>query len=61
MKHVSIIGIGIGADTVTQEGFAAIQNADALIGAQRMVDAFASIQKPCDAEYLPGSVAGVVV
>lgn len=60
MKHVSIIGIGMSADTVTQEGFAAIQNADALIGAQRMVDAFASIQKPCYTEYLPGCVAGVV-
>ena len=60
MRKVSIIGIGMNADTITQEGFRAIQNADALIGAQRMLDAFASLQKPCYTEYLPGSVLGVI-
>lgn len=60
MRKVSIIGMGMNADTVTQEGFQAIQNADALIGAQRMLDAFATLNKPCYAEYLPGSVLGVI-
>lgn len=60
MKHVSIIGMGMSADTVTQESLRAIQNADALVGAPRMLDAFASLQMPCYAEYLPGSVLGVI-
>ncbi len=61
MKYVSIIGMGMSADTITQEGLRAIQNADALVGAQRMLDAFASLQMPCYAEYLPDSVLGVIV
>ncbi len=61
MKYVSIIGMGMSTDTITQEGLRAIQNADALVGAQRMLDAFASLQMPCYAEYLPDSVLGVIV
>lgn len=60
MKHVSIVGIGMGTDTVTQAGLRAIQNAEALVGAQRMLDAFAALQKPAYAEYIPNRVSGVI-
>lgn len=60
MKHISIVGIGMGTDTVTQAGMQAIQNADALIGAQRMLDAFSILPKPSHAEYAPGRVADLI-
>ena len=60
MKHVSIIGIGMNADTVTQTGWKAIQSADVLIGAARVLGLFALQPKPRIAEYLPERVAGVI-
>ncbi|MEL7607987.1 MAG: precorrin-6y C5,15-methyltransferase (decarboxylating) subunit CbiE [Bacillota bacterium] len=60
MKHVSIVGIGMGAETVTREGYRAIEKADALVGASRMLEPFVPLQKQAYGEYLPDRVADVV-
>ena len=60
MKTVWIIGIGMGPDTVTAEGLRAIEQADMLIGAKRMVAGYAHLGKPSTAEYAPGRVAEIV-
>lgn len=60
MKHISIVGIGMGTDTSTQAGLQAVQDAEALVGAQRMLDAFAALQKPAYAEYIPNRVSDVI-
>ncbi len=60
MKHVTIVGIGMSIDTVTQDGLRAIQCADVLVGAQRMLDAFAALQKMVYAEYAPNRVADTI-
>ena len=38
MKKVTIVGIGVGKDTVTPEALTAIREADVLLGAQRVLD-----------------------
>lgn len=60
MKTVSIIGIGMSADTVTQEGMTAIRNAQVLLGARRMVENFASLGKVCYPEYAPERVKSII-
>lgn len=60
MKTVWIIGIGMSPDTVTAEGLHAIQNADMLLGAKRMLDGFSHLGKPTMEEYAPQQAAQVV-
>lgn len=60
MKHVSIVGVGMNAETVTQTGWKAIQSADVLMGSARMLELFVSQQKPQISEYLPERVAGAI-
>lgn len=60
MKRISIVGVGMSAATVTREGYEAIQQADVLVGAKRMLAMFAYLGKPvCDA-YLPDDVAAAI-
>ena len=56
MKSVAIIGIGMGADTVTGEGLRAIEQAEVLLGAPRMLSAFSRFDKPSYAVYEPEKV-----
>lgn len=60
MKHISIVGAGMGADTVTREGYTAIKQADALIGSKRLLAEFASLGKPSYAAFLPDEVAALL-
>lgn len=57
MKTVWIIGAGMGPDTVTQEGLRAIQGADVLLGAKRMLAGFSYLGKPSIEQYIPQQVA----
>lgn len=60
MKKVTVVGVGMGPDTITQEGLRAVRQADALIGAPRLLSLFAGGGKPAFAEYLPEPVAKAV-
>ena len=51
MKTVTIVGAGMGPDTVTQEGLRAIERADALFGAPRMLADYAYLNKRAEAVY----------
>lgn len=51
-KKIFIVGTGMdGALTLTREGENAVKNADLLIGAERMMKPFESLNKPCLCEY----------
>lgn len=50
-RKVTLVGIGMGQDTLTQEAISVIQKADIIIGAKRMVDALASFQKESFISY----------
>lgn len=60
MKKVTIIGIGMGADTVTGEGLRAIEQAEVLFGAPRMLAAFPNADRPAYPVYEPGRVKEMV-
>lgn len=60
MKTIFLIGVGMNRDTLTQEGFAAIQAAEALLGAPRLIELYSSLGKPAFAEYLPAGVLRVL-
>lgn len=51
MKTVTIVGTGMGPDTVTQEGLRAIERADVLFGAPRMLADYAYLGKRSEAVY----------
>ncbi len=57
MKKVTIVGLGMSADTLTTEGLRAVQKADILIGAPRLIAQFRALGKPSLAEYAPEKVA----
>lgn len=60
MKTVAIIGVGMNRDTLTQEGFAAIQTADLLLGAPRLIEMFFDLGKLAFPEYMPDGVQSVL-
>ena len=60
MKQVTIVGLGMSADTLTAEGLRAVEQADVLIGASRLIAQFERLGKPSFAEYTPEKVACVV-
>ena len=51
MKQVTIVSAGLGADTLTAEGRRAIERADVLFGAPRLLDAFTGSGKRCEPFY----------
>ena len=51
MKTVTIVGAGMGPDTVTQEGLRAIEGADVLFGAPRMLADYAYLHKRAETVY----------
>ncbi len=60
MKSVAIIGVGMGADTVTGEGLHAIEQAEVLLGAPRMLSAFSRLDKPSYAVYEPEKIRALL-
>jgi precorrin-6Y C5,15-methyltransferase (decarboxylating) len=60
MKQIALVGIGMSAATTTMEAQAAIHEADMLLGAKRMVDAFAGLGKRSRAVYQPDEVAATI-
>ncbi|HWR23797.1 MAG TPA: precorrin-6y C5,15-methyltransferase (decarboxylating) subunit CbiE [Feifaniaceae bacterium] len=60
MKRVAIIGVGMGADTVTGEGLNAIEQAEVLLGAPRMLSEFSRFEKPSYAVYEPEKVRALL-
>ena len=65
MKKVTIVGIGIGKDTLTLEALEAIKNAEVLLGAQRMLDIALSLNKEglirVYPHYLPKDTADTIM
>ncbi|MGN1087443.1 MAG: precorrin-6y C5,15-methyltransferase (decarboxylating) subunit CbiE, partial [Porcipelethomonas sp.] len=60
-KKIYIVGTGMDGDlTLTREGEEAIRNADLLIGAERMLKPFESIEKPCLCEYKSEIIADCI-
>lgn len=53
MKKLKVVGMGMGAQTVTVAGMEAIRNADILMGAPRMVAEFADLHKKTASAYTP--------
>ncbi|MEZ4509770.1 MAG: SAM-dependent methyltransferase [Eubacteriales bacterium] len=60
MKTITIIGVGMSLDTATQEGYAAIRDAEVFLGAPRLLALFSSFEKPAFPAYLPDGVLRVL-
>ncbi len=60
MKRVAVIGVGLGADTLTPEACDWIRRAEVLIGAPRMLGMFRDAGKPSYPGYLPADVSAVI-
>lgn len=57
-KRINIIGIGMdGTETLTKKALQAIENAQILIGAQRMLDCFLKLGKPVFCSYKSKEIA----
>jgi len=57
MKSVAVVGAGLNAATLTGQGRQAIEQAEALLGAARLLEAYAGLRKPSYPEYAPEQVA----
>ncbi len=57
MKHIAIIGTGMGASTVSVEGMRAIRGAQVLVGAKRMCETFDEGEQEVWCEYEARAVA----
>ncbi len=55
-RKLSLVGIGMGGDTMTQAARKAIDSADVIIGADRMVDEAGANGKPVYREYLSDKI-----
>ena len=56
MKKLTIIGIGMSRETVTRQAMAAAEEADILMGAERMLEAFSYLGKSTAVAYTPEQV-----
>jgi precorrin-6Y C5,15-methyltransferase (decarboxylating) len=57
MKQAAIVGLGMNAATLTGEGRQAVEEAEVLLGAARLLEVFAPLGKPAVAEHRPQAVA----
>lgn len=55
-RKVTLLGVGMGHGTLTQEAILALQQADIIIGAKRVVDAVASFGKESYIAYKPQEI-----
>ncbi len=60
MKTVTIVGAGMGPDTVTAEGLRAVEGADVLFGAPRMLADYAYLNKRAEPVYTADRIAPVL-
>lgn len=60
MKTVKIVGTGMGPGTLTREGMRAVEEAQVLLGAPRMLAFFRELGKPSVEAYAPGPVAEAI-
>ncbi|MBQ5310609.1 MAG: bifunctional cobalt-precorrin-7 (C(5))-methyltransferase/cobalt-precorrin-6B (C(15))-methyltransferase, partial [Oscillospiraceae bacterium] len=61
MKTTYIIGMGMGGTTLTRDAAKAVEDADILIGAKRMLDmAELAEHKEKICEYSPDKIAGII-
>lgn len=58
MKYVDIIGVGMGADTLTAEAACALAQADLWLGAGSVLAQFAPADKPWQSGYTPAGGGG---
>lgn len=62
MKKVYIIGIGMnGQETLTQQAETAIESANCLIGAKRMLEPFAALGKPEFSSWNSAEISGFIM
>ena len=61
VRRIDVIGIGMGGcQTLTVEALEALERADCVIGAPRMLEAVARFGKPGYAEYAPDAIAAII-
>ena len=60
MKEINIIGMGMSEKTLTQEALELINEADILIGAKRLINEFAHLNKPSHNAYLSHDILEIV-
>ena len=60
MKTIFIVGAGMNAQSITQEGMAAINQAEVLFGSERLIEPFKHLDKPAYALYKPADVQGEI-
>ena len=62
LKKVTVVGIGTdGLTTMTKEALNAVENADVLIGAKRMLKPFENLKKPCFLSYVSSEIAKFIL
>ena len=60
MKEINIIGMGMSEKTLTSEALELIQDADILIGAKRLINEFADLNKPSFNAYLSDDILKII-
>ena len=60
MKEVKIIGMGMSEKTLTHEALELINEADILIGAKRLINEFAHLNKPSHNAYLSNDILEII-
>ena len=60
MKEINIIGMGMSEKTLTHEALELINEADILIGAKRLINEFAHLNKPSHNAYLSNDVLEII-
>ena len=60
MRKLTVVGIGMGQETVTREGMKAIEAAELLMGAPRMLECFSDLNKKSVSAYTPDQVAAAM-
>ena len=60
MKEINIIGMGMSEKTLTHEALELIMEADILIGAKRLINEFAHLNKPSHNAYLSQDILEII-
>jgi len=59
-KRVTVIGVGVGVNTLTTEALDAILMSDVVVGAPSLLELFTDLPKPSFPYYLPNDVAALI-
>ena len=60
MKEINIIGMGMSEKTLTHEALELINEADILVGAKRLINEFAHLNKPSHNAYLSNDILEII-